>query len=434
VNQRRTRIALLAISAVGLAARLLFALSRESYPLPGDGRYYYQTGKLIAAGKGLVDPAAGTPTAQHPPVLSSFLALLDLLGISSVEAQRIALAIVSTAAVPLVYLLGRKVAGSVAGLVAAAIAAISPLWFQPGGQLMSESLYLIAISAMLWLALLVVEQPTLWRVIALGSTIGIATMTRSEAIWFIAGAVVLVVVVARWRRALLALALVGAFALVVAPWLIRNEVQMGGLVLSDDIGNTLAGSYCPSALRPPYDGNFDVYCVFSAGSAVLKQKGPWTERTLSNRLQSNTLSYAFDHLSQLPSDFLTREQAMTGIGVVRSQVDYAVAEGRAHIPELLGMILDWLLVPFAVVGAVLIARRKRTTFAILVFPLLVVMVNVALFYGSTRMRVAAEPSVAVLGATGIVRVVELVGKRRTHTDDRFLQTSVASDHHSPATV
>jgi 4-amino-4-deoxy-L-arabinose transferase-like glycosyltransferase len=404
VNRRTTGLALLAICAAGLSARVLFAVSRVSYPLPGDGKYYYETAKLLANGKGLVNPSNGLPTAEHPPFLSLFLSLSDLLGIGSLQSQRIALAIVTTAAVPLVFLLGRKVAGPVVGLVGAGIAAISPLWFQPAGQLMSESIYLIAIPAMLWLALLVVEEPTVWRVTALGLTIGVATLIRSEAFWFIAGAVVLVVVVARWRRALFALALVAGFAVVVAPWLVRNEVQMGGFVLADDVGQTVAGSYCPAALRPPYSGNFDVYCAFAAGTAVLKQKGPWTERTVSNRLVSNTVSYAVAHLSQLPNDVLIREQAMTGIGATSNQIDYAVAEGRAHDAELLGLILDWILVPFTIAGAIVIARRNWTTFAVLVFPFLVVVVNVALFYGSTRMRVAAEPSLAVLGAVGIVYV------------------------------
>ena len=44
-------------------------------------------------------------------------------------------------------------------------------------------------------------------------------------------------------------------------------------------------------------------------------------------------------------------------------------------------------------------------------PFVVVVANVAVFYGSTRMRVAAEPSLALLGATGIVAAVTKLRRR-----------------------
>jgi len=417
---------MVATTVVGAAIRVVFAVSQFMRPLPGDGQFYYQTGRLIANGTGFESSSfTGAlhliPTAQHPPVLPALLAVFDLIGLDSIDAQRILLSLVSVVAVPLMGVLGRKVAGPAAGLLAAGIAALSPLWFQPSGILMSESLYLVAIPAMLLLALACLERPTVWRFGGLGMSIGLATLIRSEALDFVVliGVLVLVLVAARWRvRLASAVALLVGLALVLTPWLVRNEVQMGGLALSDNIGGTFSGSYCPSALSPklPDYGTWNFTCTVRAENAILKEKPPdgaasWTEITLNDRMVSNTLSYIRSHLSEMPATIAAREQAMTDVGDLGYQLDYASDEGRARALEELGIILDWLLVPFAVIGSVVVARRNWRAFTVLAMPFLVVVANVAIFYGSTRMRVAAEPSLAVLGAVGIVTLVTPLFRR-----------------------
>ncbi len=408
---------LIATTVAGAAIRVAFAISQFSRPLPGDGQFYYETGKLIANGTGFESQSfTGTlhliPTAQHPPVLPAVLAVLDLIGLQSVDTQRIVLSLIAAAAVPLMGLLGRKVSGAAVGLVAAGIAAVSPLWFQPSGILMSESLYLIAIPAMLLLALRCLERPSIWRFAALGASIGLAALIRSEALDFVVlvGVVVLALVLAPWRLRLVSgVALLVGVALVLTPWLVRNEIQLGGLALSDNIGSTFSGSYCPSALdsRQPDYGTWNFSCTVEAENAILKQRPPkgsssWTEVTLNDRMVSDSLSYVRSHLSEMPGTIVAREQAMTDIGDLGYQLGYASAEGRSQPLEELGIILDWLLVPFALVGSVLVARRNWRVLTVIAMPFVVVLANVAVFYGSTRMRVAAEPSLAVLGATGVV--------------------------------
>jgi 4-amino-4-deoxy-L-arabinose transferase-like glycosyltransferase len=412
--------ALIATTVAGAAVRVAFAVSQFSRSLPGDGQFYYETGKLVANGTGFESQTfTGAlhliPTAQHPPVLPAVLAVLDLIGVQSVDAQRIVLSLVAAAAVPLMGLLGRKLSGAAVGLVAAGIAAVSPLWFQPSGILMSESLYLIAIPAMLLLALGCLERPSIWRFAALGASIGLAALIRSEALDFVVliGVVVLVLVVAPWRLRLASgVALLVGVALVLTPWLIRNEIQLGGLALSDNIGSTFSGSYCPSALdaKQPDYGTWNFSCTVRAENAILKKKPPrgsssWTEVTLNDRMVSDSLSYVRSHLAEMPGTIVAREEAMTDIGDLGYQLGYASAEGRSRPLEELGIILDWLLVPFALAGSVLVARRNWRVLTVIAMPFVVVLANVAVFYGSTRMRVAAEPSLAVLGATGVVAAV-----------------------------
>ena len=68
--------------------------------------------------------------------------------------------------------------------------------------------------------------------------------------------------------------------------------------------------------------------------------------------------------------------------------------------------MNWVLMPMAVVGGIWLASHsRRRRLIIVMIPTLVVAINAALFYGSTRLRVAAEPSIAVLASVGALWVI-----------------------------
>jgi 4-amino-4-deoxy-L-arabinose transferase-like glycosyltransferase len=199
--------ALVATVAVGVIARVLFVAGWTwGTPLHGDPLYFQQSAAHIANGRGYVDRFLGkghlVPTAVHPPALSFLLAGLDLIHIRSVDAHRLGLALVSAIGVLAMGLLGRRVAGPGVGLFAAGIAALDPLWVQWGGFLMSESLYLVIVPTMLLFALRCLDRPNRWDCLALGLLIGLATLTRSEAVDFVLllGIVVLVLATRVWRE------------------------------------------------------------------------------------------------------------------------------------------------------------------------------------------------------------------------------------------
>jgi asparagine N-glycosylation enzyme membrane subunit Stt3 len=64
------------------------------------------------------------------------------------------------------------------------------------------------------------------------------------------------------------------------------------------------------------------------------------------------------------------------------------------------MLSLYLLVPFAIGGAVVL-RRRGQPLRILLVPVVFVTLVAALSYGSTRFRVAAEPAIVVLAAVGV---------------------------------
>ena len=77
--------------------------------------------------------------------------------------------------------LGRRLMSPATGLLAAGIAAFGPLWVQPSGKVLSESVYLVIVPLLLLAALRCIERPSRLRFAAVGLAIGIAALTRSEA-------------------------------------------------------------------------------------------------------------------------------------------------------------------------------------------------------------------------------------------------------------
>jgi hypothetical protein len=417
----RSALGLTVLAGVGARVAFVSLVSLPGEGLASDAVFYRTTATNLARGLGYAVPSHSHPnqlvvTAAHPPLFSGLLAAFDLLGIQSIMAQRLALAVVTSIAILVMGLLGQRVAGPMVGVVAAAIAAFDPIWMQPAGALMSESIYLIVIPLMLLQVLRCLEKPTTGRFVVVGISMACAILTRSDALGFIVllGLPLAILGAARWRdRGKLGVALLVGLVLMLGPWLVRNEVQLGGAVLSDQQGDTLAGSYCTNTFdsgSPSY-GSFDGACAVGAASVTVVYGKPpngarhWTELSLDNELTQEAEHYARQHLSALPRVVAAREASTWGLGNHAFQLDLAEVEGRNGSYEQAGWIMYWVMSPFVVIGAVVLARRSRRLLAILLVPIVLVALNSAVVYGSTRLRTAAEPSLALLAALGGVAVV-----------------------------
>jgi 4-amino-4-deoxy-L-arabinose transferase-like glycosyltransferase len=398
--------------------RVAFAISIWSRGLTADAHFFHVSAAFLASGKGY-ETLSGDPTANHPPVFSLILALFDLLGLHSIGEQRIAVSIATGAGVLLLGLVGREVAGPTVGLVGAGIAAVNPNWFQSSGILMSESVYLIVVPGILLVALGCIKRPAVWRFGILGLLIAIAVLIRSEAIDFtvLLGVPVLLIATEGWRRRFqTGIALVVGLLLVLTPWLVRNEIQLGGASLSTNGGVTLAGSYCPATLNPNNSdyGSFNTGCAVGEYIFLIKHTRPaggakaYTELTLNQAATSRAETFALGHLNDMPGLIVARELSVWGFGNQDFQLSLATAEGRIPSYERAGRIVYWVLLPFVILGMAVLVRLSWKRFLVVAAPLVVVGLNSAIFYGSTRMRTAAEPSLAILAAVGLVAAVSFV--------------------------
>jgi hypothetical protein len=422
-RSRRFAWALGGIVAIGLLLRVLFIAGWTwGAPLHGDPLFFQQSAAHLAQGKGYVDQFLGrgplVPTAEHPPAFSFLLAGLDLVHIRSVDAHRVALAVISSLGVLAIGLLGRRLTGPRVGLLAALIAAVDPLWVQWGGFVMSESLYLVIVPTMLLVALRCLDRPNPWDFLALGLLVGLATLTRSEAVDF-----VLVLATRAWRDRLAFAALfLAGVGLLLVPWVVRNDLQMGALTLSTNGGLTLSGSYSGGTISPssPDFGAFDNDSQFGGTAYLVKYGKPpdgarhWTELTLSDALGSGAITYARGHLSDLPGLVLAREGRLWGVYAPGTELAFDTAEDDtgARGPKQAGQILWWVLAPLAIIGAVRLGRESGRRLLIVLIPVAVAALNAAAFYGGTRLRVVAEPSIDVLAAIGALWLGGWVGLYR----------------------
>ncbi|MFA5884517.1 MAG: glycosyltransferase family 39 protein [Acidimicrobiia bacterium] len=427
--RRRFLIGLGCIALLGLAIRVWFATVVVPHTsLPGDPRTYHYLGTNLAEGLGYVRPAqinlpaaALTPTAEFPPGLPALIAVATKLGAHSPERQALLTALLGAGTVAMVGLLARRLAGFGAGLVAAAIVAVHPLFIQPDTVLMSEGPYFFTVSAVLLAAFAVWDHAEQWwRWAVLGALIGLGALVRPEALLFIPFLALPIAIVRRrvaWH-------LLGGFAVacavlaaVVAPWIVRNAAEFDELVpIASNAGVVVLGSNCDQTYSGRSLGSWDFGCVAVVAAidpdrSQIERGGP-TEVEVYDYWRSKGFAYMGDHLGSLPKVVPVRVLRTLGLWNPSAQLDFDVPEGRNRTAQTIGYAIHWVLLPFAVAGAIWGWRRRRGLTAILLVPIGVAVLDSALFYGSTKMRAAAEPSIAALAAVGMVAALAAVRARR----------------------
>jgi hypothetical protein len=393
-------LGLIALAAVALRAIYIVAFA----PLPArtlDDTFWYAFvsdeiylghGFSFLAGHGAALSSGFHigPTAQHPPLYPLALAGLRWLGVSTDNLRWFG---VVTGAMTVIGLgaLGRSLAGARTGLVAAAIAAVYPLLIVPDGALLSETLYGPVLVLVLWAGVSLARQPDVKRAAMLGAGIGVATLVRSEAL----ALVVVLALPLAWRggggrsRALRLLAAVGCALVVVAPWVVRNDIALGAPTLSTNDGVTLAWANCAQTYHGARLGYFDPACANHplAGNEVHQ----------SAVLRRQALRYASDHIGRLPVVILARLARTWGLF---DPFQGSNSEGRnPHVSDV-GVVMYYPLALLAIFGAAAWWRR-RPEFWVLMAPIVLVTLTAAVTFGSLRLRYLAELPLVLLASLGI---------------------------------
>lgn len=414
---------LLGVGLLALAVRvLIIVLVDPRVPELGDASAYHLIAENLAAGRGYIRPfdlarfGLVVPTAEYPPLHTFVLSGFARVGLHSVESQRLALAVVGTGTVLLIGNLGRRIAGPTAGIVAAALAAVSPMMFLPDATLMSETLYGFLVALALVTAAWAAATPSFGRVAILGLVLGFAILTRPEA----ALLAVLLVVPLLWtakpqapmrRVGMVALAALGV-AVVVLPWTVRNYSTFDEIVpVSNNFGGVLSGANC----RLTYSGDSlgSWRSTFGSGDPGAgecftgfngRQPG-FNEARAGLAQRRRGIEFISDHLSSVPKVMAARVLRTFGLFRPSQQIELDALEGRPEQWQRIGTIFEWVLYPFAVAGLVLLVRRRAPAWP-LIAALISVIVGSALTYGSQRFRIGAEPTILIGAAVGLVAVVQ----------------------------
>jgi len=384
------------IVAVGVAIRLAQTLLVAPWP-PGifnDEAYYSTLAQLIARGEGFIRPGEffgqglTLPTAERPPLFSLLLAGLAKLDLTGGDGRLLGL-LTGGGTIVALGLLGRRLAGARAGLVAAGVAALYPTLIAADGALMTESLYGVLAAFSLLAAYRLVEAPSAGRAVVLGVLVGLAALSRGEALLLLP---LLLVPLLRRPRGLAAAAVtVGVFALVLTPWTVRNWIVFDRPVLvATEGGETLAGANCADAYYGSRTGTWIFDCVHFSGRG--------NEAAELDAAGHRGLRYARDHASRVPVVVAARLARTWGLWA-----PFGVPEGRRAWVTAAGVAVYFLLVPLAIYGF-LVLRRRGVPVWILTTPLITVTLTALLSYGTVRFRHSAELTIVVLAAVALDRL------------------------------
>jgi 4-amino-4-deoxy-L-arabinose transferase-like glycosyltransferase len=283
----------------------------------------------------------------------------------------------------------RRLAGDRAGLIAAAIAALSPVLISADGAVMSETL----LGLLVVLAIYVAHgQQSTRRGALLGVLIGLAALTRGEAI------LLLLLLVRRPGRELAVMVL--ACALVLAPWTIRNLTTFDKPVwISTNEGNLIAGANCRSTYYGHDIGSWDLGCV--PGRPIED------ESVAAARFRRAGLDYAREHTGRVPLVLLARLGRTFDLYQPIRQAQHA--EGRAAGLEVAGAIFFWLLVPLGAYGVTLLRRRSLPLLA----PFALAIAATLVGYGVPRFRHPADVALVVLAAVALAGAGSSVASPRS---------------------
>lgn len=412
VRDRWFVLGLLAITLAALAIRLVYALAVAPDQItPGDAHVYHELAAAVADGRGynlFALLGRDAPTASHPPLYPLYLALFTKLGFGSLIADRAISCLLGTIAVALIGLLGRRLAGPGAGLLAAGLAAVYPQLFMVDGTVIAESLYAPLIAGVLVLAYRFLDRPTAASAAALGAVIGLATLTRSDGILLLVVlALPLAWKVGQLRLGIGMLAIVAATAAVVlSPWLVRNWIEFDRFpLLSSNGALTQLATNCPTTYYGERVGFVAHDCALRSPCLRIKAEIPQSEC-----LVREARRYVRDHLGRVPVVAVARVGRLLNVYHPDMDRRYGQIWGREKRLSTVGMAMYAILVPFAVYGALLL-RRRRVSLLPLASVIVLAMLVAILAFGFSRYRLAAEPALVVLGAVGLQGVALLAARR-----------------------
>jgi 4-amino-4-deoxy-L-arabinose transferase-like glycosyltransferase len=381
----------------------------------GDALTYHLLARLLADGQGYVRPldlivnGHNVPSAEFPPLWPALLAVADLAGLDSPSAHRLVGALLGGVTIVLVALTARVLAGPVAGVAAAVVAAVHPQLVGLDGGLMAEAALLPLVAGALLLAVTAVgERPTGRRGTAvlggLGTLVALAALTRSEAVLLVPALAVPVALVAgpgdaRARLRRLAVVLLPVVVLLGA-WTVRTATRLDAVVpLTTNSGTLLAGANCDEVFEGARTGQWSLHC------ATASLPDPITdEAAAAASMRRAGLRYAGEHLDRLPTVVTLRVLRTFGAWDVGGQLRYESLEGRPYGWLWAGWLFHLVGITLAALGAVTLRRRRRPLWVLLV-PIGVVVVTAAFAYGNQRFRALAEPSLLVLAGTGVAALL-----------------------------
>jgi 4-amino-4-deoxy-L-arabinose transferase-like glycosyltransferase len=443
-SPKRKALVVGVLLALALGLRLA-EVQRTAYQPVNDAAAYLTLASSIAHTGDYPDShAAGSgaggsrgPTAYFPPAFPYLLAAVDLIDGhtgprgGAVHPARLSQAVVGTAVVALVGLVGLEAFGELVGLIALGLAAVYPVLIELSATVVAENLMTLLVLAAVWAALRMRRSDRPYRWIALAGVLsGLATLSHVNSILLIVP-----LAVAAWGTAQPALrnrlgavaVLVATVVLTLVPWTVRNAIELHRFVpVADETGITLIGTYnAASAANHAIPYRWRVFYRVPGEPRSIDHPTGLSEAELSSRLQSQALRYISKHpaaplavlyhnsrrLLELEGSYAWKTSA--------SSIDVPLATAR------IGVVSFWLLCLVAFAGLFTRALRRSPWWLWLVPVLL--WLSAALINGETpRFREPIDPFLILLASCALAAAVRAAGPRLAAPGWRQRRSAVAA--------
>jgi len=413
---------------LALALRVGYVESTSFHAID-DASTYTRLGAMVArhgdyhTGSGFDSGAGGShgPTAYFPPAYPYFIGLIDLLdghyaGAPAWRGERLGSAALGTISVALLGLVAFELFGAATALVATALAAVYPVFIELSGTIVAENLLVVFMLASVWTALRArrSRRPLRW-IAATGVLAGLATLCNENSAVFVPPLAVAAALAAggSWRRRLLGgLTLLVATAAMIAPWTIRNAVELHHFIpVADETGITLRGTYnaASASYRPlPYKWRF--FWSIPQDAGLMRRAFHEREITLSGQLESRAVGYIERHPTAPLVVAWSNLRRMFELRGSEAWHTSAWAIGLHVRDAAVGVVAFWLLCLFAIAGAVtkLVRRGPWWLWWLpILYALSIVFVNVE----TPRFREPIDPFLLLLAACAVSTAAGYVRSR-----------------------
>jgi hypothetical protein len=404
------------ISAVALGVRVDYAVARfADIVAPGLDQWWYQNlATMIVKGRGISSPTAWvdrhviTPTALHGPFTSFLLVPFDYVGYSTLHEHQVMMAVLGTITVVLLAVLAGRLVCREAGVVTALVGAVYPGLWAFDAKVESEPVEQILVAVMLLLAYSFRYKPSAARAVALGSVVGLLVLTRSEQLLTVPLIVIPVCIGALRGHGVNEIAkmtglAVGMTALVLAPWIAFCETSFQDPeVLSTDLGVGLIQDNNPVTYYSSHIGFW-----YAPASSKMP---PGDESVVDKTFQREATSYARSHLSRVPIVVLARVGRLWDLfhPFQSAQLTAGLVEDKQT--QEAWILSFYGLIPFAIVGAVVLRRRKTILYPLLSLAVIVTVVAI-IEAGVLRFRATFEDAFVVMVGIGIYTVFVTLFRR-----------------------
>jgi 4-amino-4-deoxy-L-arabinose transferase-like glycosyltransferase len=403
-------IALTAIVLVGLALRVDSALEPLDVRPGTDSAVYASVAEQLYEHQRFALSGAASPYDWSPGAPLFYAAIYYATGGVHPGVVRLVVALLGALTIVLVFLIGRRLAGPLAGLAGAALFAIYPVTIFFTGKLMSEPLATLTLAGAVLSFFWAGDRGRHLAAWALpGFLLGLTAFARPEYLAF----VLVFAVIALFRGGLVpAMVLTLAFALPIVPWTLHVSSAEGRFVpISTGGGKALfIGTYLPGnglhldvkrELLRQYEGRENIPATELSRISMtpllnrVASKYPDLERDAA--LQKIGRENAERYLTEQPLDFA---------GMVVSKMWHMWHGSGAAGRSTYGTIFQFTVLALGLAGLVLLAVRRRWEFFLIAALLAGVTVVGGLLLAGTRRNVTLMPLVMALAGITVFMLLQ----------------------------